>query len=416
MSEFKSIDFIKTIGAPVEQVFEAFNSSVAWQSWFSDFAEVDFSEKGRLYCWWNVGYYASGLFQKIVENHLISFTWSGPDEPHGTLVEVILSPKEHVPEAYAPEVDLTDMKATEVTIRHSGIGAGDEWTERIAAYKRGWETALANLKSVLETGLDKRIFDRPMLGIMPGNLVDDLKAEELGLPVSYGIILASVVEDLGAETAGLKKDDVLLSLNHKELNNYSDISAALVGSKVGDQIEVIFFRDRKEHVVQMTLSSRPIPDIPVSAEELSHSINKIYAEMAAERDVLFDGVTEEEAAVRPAPDSWSAKETLVHLLYTERWLHLAISCALSDQRTGGFANQLDLIAAVAHVYTLKDLLEELKRSERVTIASFKVLPDEFVADKRKFFSLVNNLGQGFAWHTRAHFEQIKEAIQAARDA
>ena len=143
---------------------------------------------------------------------------------------------------------------------------------------------------------------------------------------------------------------------------------------------------------------------------------KTYAEVVQERETLFEGVSEAEVSARPAPEEWSAKETLVHLLYTERWLHLALSCNVSGQRSGGFANQLELIAAMADSYPLAELLAELTRSEQVTVASLKALPDDFVADKRKFLGLANNLGQGFALHTRLHFDQIKEAIEAARAA
>jgi len=415
MSDLKSIELVETIVAPSEQVFTAFGSSVAMQSWFSDFAEVAFSEKGRLYYWWNVGYYASGLFTKIIDNELIAFTWSGPDEPHGTQVEVFFTTKEDVPKAYAPEVESTKVQATEVMIRHSGIGAGNEWAERLAAYKKGWEVGLANLKSVMETGIDKRLYDRPMLGIMPGDLIDEDKAPDLGLPVPFGVVLSGAVEGMGAEAAGLTKDDIIVSLNNHDLKGYQDFNAALSGRKAGDEVEVIFYRDGEKHVVQMILSHRQIPEAPRSAAELGESVGKTYDEMTDERDALFKGVSDAEASARPTPESWSAKETLVHMLYTERWLHLAISMAVSEQRTGGFTNQLELIAAMASAYTLDELLTELKLSEKATVASLKALPADFVADKRKFRGFVNGVGQGFAQHSRSHFDQIKAAIEAAKE-
>jgi hypothetical protein len=133
-----------------------------------------------------------------------------------------------------------------------------------------------------------------------------------------------------------------------------------------------------------------------------------------ERDRLFEGISDAEASARPSLDSWSAKETLVHLLYTERWLHLAISLAVSEQRTGGFANQIDFIGAVASLYTLEGLLAELKQSEAITVAVLKGLPEDFVADKRKFLSLASTVGQGYAQHSRSHFDQIKNAIEVAK--
>ena len=153
---------------------------------------------------------------------------------------------------------------------------------------------------------------------------------------------------------------------------------------------------------------------PANAVEFGEAAAKVYAEVADEREALFEGVTEEEASARPEPKEWSAKETLAHLLSTERWLHLAISCLVSGQRTGGGANQLELIAALANSYTLEELLFELRRSEQVTAASIKALPEDFVADKRKFLGFAHGTGQGFALHTRLHFDQIKAAIEAAR--
>ena len=400
MTDFKTLEFVETISAPVAQVYAAFGSSIAVESWFADFAEVVLSENNRFYCWWNVGYYAGGKFTKIIENEQIAFTWNGLGEPHETQVDIFFTEKDGV---------------TEVKIEHGDIGSGSEWAERIAAYEKGWKTGLANLKSVMETGLDKRIYDRPMLGIMPGNLVDEEKAAELKIPVSYGVILQGTVDGMGAEAAGLKGDDVLVSLNQHELKGYQDFAPALGDRKAGDVVEVIFYREGEKHTVQMELSRRQIPETPASAIELGDVAAKAYAEVAEEREALFEGVTEAEASARPEPKEWSAKETLVHLLHSERGLHLFVSGLVSGQRTGGFANQLELIAAMADAYTLEELLFELKRSEEVTAALIKALPAEFVADKRKFLGFAYIfLSQGFALHTRLHFDQIKAAIEAAR--
>ena len=188
MTGTQTLEFVETIEAPIPQVYKAFGSSIAWESWFTDFAEVDLKEKGRFYCWWNVGYYAGGLFTKVTENEQIAFTWHGLHEPLETVVEVSFEKAKN---------------GTLVKIAHKNVGTTSEWAERVAAYERGWETGLANLKSVMETGLDKRIYDRPMLGIMLGNLVDAKKAAELSLPVDYGENLSGVVEGMGAEAAGL---------------------------------------------------------------------------------------------------------------------------------------------------------------------------------------------------------------------
>jgi membrane-associated protease RseP (regulator of RpoE activity) len=254
-----------------------------------------------------------------------------------------------------------------------------------------------------------------MLGIILGDLVDEEKAPKLKLPISYGVILQGTIEGMGAEAAGLRGNDVIVSMNQQELKSYQDFAPAFRDCKAGDEVEVIFYRDGEKHTVPMELSRRQIPETPANAIELGEAAAKVYAEVAEERKALFEGITEEEASARPEPEEWSAKEILVHMLYSERWLHLAIASLLSGQRVGGFANQLELIAALADSYTLEELLSELKRSEQVTVASIKALPEDFVTDKRRFLGFAySQTGQGFALHTRSHFDQIKAAIEAAR--
>lgn len=43
------------------------------------------------------------------------------------------------------------------------------WEKMAETFRENWESSLENLKSVLETGIDLRIANRPMLGIVPGD-------------------------------------------------------------------------------------------------------------------------------------------------------------------------------------------------------------------------------------------------------
>jgi membrane-associated protease RseP (regulator of RpoE activity) len=245
-------------------------------------------------------------------------------------------------------------------------------------------------------------------------VVDEKLAEKLGTPVARGIQLAGVLAGMSAEAAGLQENDVLITLNDHPMMTFQDFAPALAGKKAGDVVKVAYYRGSELHTIDMELARRPVPEQPQTAAALADLMAAEYTKVAEERDALFASANEAQASARPAPEEWSAKETLVHLLYTERWLHMAISCIVGEQRTGGFVNQLELIAALASAYTLDELLFELKKSEAVTVASIRALPESFVTDKRKFFGFVNTLGQGFVQHTRNHFDQIKQALAAAQ--
>ena len=152
MSAKKSLIFSERIAAPLAQVFRAFTSSAALQSWFADFAEIDARKGGRFYAWWNTGFHASGTITKHKENRRIALTWFGAGEPKATKLKIAFTEEDG---------------ETVVEIKHKGLGDDDRWQQTTQQIQTGWETALANLKSVMETGLDKRVFDQPMLWVFP---------------------------------------------------------------------------------------------------------------------------------------------------------------------------------------------------------------------------------------------------------
>jgi uncharacterized protein YndB with AHSA1/START domain len=400
MTENQKLKFTQTINAPAKQVYDAFTSSVALQAWFADFAEADASENGRFYAWWNTGYYTSGKFSKVEEGKQITFSWQGLGEPGKTKVSIALEEE--------------DGK-TQVTIKHRGVGTTDAWADATKEIKQGWEIALENLKSVIETGLDKRVFDIPMLGVIPSEVIDEKRAEELNLPISTGIRIGGVVEGLGAEAAGMQSEDVIYSLNKQILKRYPDFATALRGKKVGETVEVVYYRASEEQTTDMLLSGRPVPKMPASAQELADMTSEIYEQINADIDKLFEKVTDEEASYSAEPDQWSAKEVLAHLIFTERYQHTTMTAAIENYRAGGISNDSGMLTAIANAYPLEDLIAEYKRCEEITVAAVTALPDDFVADKRRFFALTLSLSeQGFPLHTHGHFPQIQAAIEAAK--
>jgi uncharacterized protein YndB with AHSA1/START domain len=399
MQATQTLEISKLIKASIKKVYQSFTSSVALESWFSDFAEIVPIEKGRFYAYWNPGHYADGIIKEIVENQRISLTWRGKGEPIETDVEL----------SFEEESDGTLVK-----ILHSNLGTTGDWIETTKAIRSGWEFAIHNLKSLLETGLDRRIYDRPMLGLYPNQVVDEVMIEKFNLPVKTGIQIGGVVEGLGADIAGIKADDVIFSLNGYELKGFNDFAGAISGVNAGDVVEVVYFRGDQKFTVDMELSHRPSPQIPDSPADLAKKISQSYEDFDRELDKTFVGVNDVEASFSPNANEWSAKETLVHLLYSERWLHLAISCTVADQRAGGFVNQTELIRAMADTYSLSELITELKKCEQITVRMISALPNDFAKDKRRYVSFASSFGHGFAKHSLSHLPQIQAVIETAR--
>lgn len=399
--EMQTLMFVQRIEASPSQVYYAFTNPVALQGWFGDTVEAETRENGRFYAWWNVGYYTSGLFTALEPDKRVSFTWHGLDEPAPTRVDVLLEGQ---------------GERTQVTLKHKDVGTGQAWEQLAKGFNENWRYYLENLKSVLERGIDKRFYDRPMLGVMPSDMIDERKAEELGLPVQTGSLLSDVVADQGAAAAGIQGGDVLYSIGGHKLCTFQDFATALSGYKAGDHLEVVYYRQGEQHTVEMLLSGRPYPEYPSTPQELAEALRAANAQTDAEIAALFADVPEQQTTQRPAPNEWSAKEVIAHLLINEHWAHIYVGLAIAGQRTAGYTNELCAVAAIASAYpTTADIIAAFQRSQRITAAAVQALPDEFVARKAAYGSLADMLLNGFPAHTRGHYPQIEAAIQTAGD-
>ena len=258
----------RTVAVAPNEVYRAFTNKIALQDWLCNTAEVEPRVGGRIYLWWDKGYHSSGTYTDLERGKTVSFTWRGPADPEATEVHVSFQPQ--------------GESATRVTLTHSGLGPGEEWSEAAFQDKRGWESALENLQSVLETGTDLRIARRPMFGMSSGNNLDDALTAKLGVPVSEGLWLGGLVDGLGAQKAGLQKDDVVVSLGDRPVVNFATFATALQSHRAGDKVDIGFYRGSERRTVTMQLSERPAPNIPATHDALVEGLRATHAELDAE--------------------------------------------------------------------------------------------------------------------------------------
>ncbi|MFK7773665.1 MAG: PDZ domain-containing protein [Saprospiraceae bacterium] len=81
-------------------------------------------------------------------------------------------------------------------------------------------------------------------------------------PSAEGMELLDVVKDSPAEKAGLKKGDILQSVNEHQVSTYDKLTKALSNYKPGDSIVVMYKRDGQVNKVQANLANSK--DVPSS--------------------------------------------------------------------------------------------------------------------------------------------------------
>jgi hypothetical protein len=132
----------------------------------------------------------------------------------------------------------------------------------------------------------------------------------------------------------------------------------------------------------------------------------------------LDGVTDSEASYSPGPEEWSAKETLVHLIHNERDMHGWINDLFSGQERfydEWPGDRLFRIRATLAAYPhVSDLMAELRRSLKETVASVAFIDPEFTNRKASYWRLGTAL-LGAPKHIQEHIQQIEDNIRTARD-
>jgi uncharacterized protein YndB with AHSA1/START domain len=397
-----SLKFVHTLNTPASQVYRAFTNATALREWLCDTASVDPKPGGRFYIAWNGGYYASGEYVKLQADSEVVFIWSGRDDPSPTRVTLTLKS--------------LDNGATTFSLEHTGLDNTPAWTKAKDEISRGWNEGLDNLMSILENGHDLRITRRPMMGVMFGDF-NKKKAEELGVPVSEGLRLDSTVDGSGAQKAGLRKNDVIVTFAGKPATDFNTVINQLQHKKAGESVEVGFYRGADKKHVEMELAARPLPEIPKTAKQFGEMLQKLFAESDAELKAALEGVSDAQAAHKLSPDEWSAMEVIAHLIHEQRDYHAWINDMVYSQErvSDGFGDNLPArISATAAVYDSKDaILEEFFRNEQETVYLVSHLSDDFIADKAGFWRVAFILLQT-PFHTKDHTDQIKAAVGAAR--
>jgi uncharacterized protein YndB with AHSA1/START domain len=390
------------VDAPVKFAYRAFTNSTSLREWLCDVATVEPRPLGRMYLWWRGDFYSSGHYLEVKEHKHVKFRWFSSIDSAATEVTVTF---------------IGENGGTLIRMDHD-VPDDPAWAKMAESFRENWADSLENLKSVLETGIDLRLANRPMLGIVPGDFTED-QAAALGVPVRDGMRLDGVVDGMGAQKCGLQKDDVIVEFaGHLIRNDTGSFANAIAGKKGGEKIEVTFYRGPEKRAVTMELSKRPMPKVPFDPAELEKQARPLYESALAEISKAFEEFSDEQAMARPEPGEWSALETVAHLISGERFNMLTLAGLIDGYEpvADGFGTNVhaQVRAIVKTNPSIALMLDTLQRAVEETLAFTSLIPAEFVANKGSYYRYASGLLQP-NFHLTAHLEQIKAALSSARE-
>ena len=135
------------------------------------------------------------------------------------------------------------------------IGINAAIASRTGSYE-GYSFAIPSniAKKVVEDFIQFGALQRAYLGVIPVEITDEL-AEEEGLDVLSGVYVAEIEENGGAAKAGIKKGDVIVSINDNVVDTRTQLIGVIGQYRPGDKVNVKVSRKNKEHNFVVTLKN-----------------------------------------------------------------------------------------------------------------------------------------------------------------
>ncbi|HKJ05926.1 MAG TPA: trypsin-like peptidase domain-containing protein [Flavobacteriaceae bacterium] len=92
-----------------------------------------------------------------------------------------------------------------------------------------------------------------VLGVIGGELNSKI-ADELGVENTEGYYISEVIENSGAQKAGLKYKDIIVQIDGIKIKSFADLKGFLSAKRPGDIVEVTYIRNDKEIVKRIKLA------------------------------------------------------------------------------------------------------------------------------------------------------------------
>jgi S1-C subfamily serine protease len=135
----------------------------------------------------------------------------------------------------------------------------------------GFAVPSNTVKDVVAQILRTGRVDHAYLGIRGQAVTDDV-ADRYNLPVEHGVLVESVLDDSGADRAGLQAGDtevvvagetyvlggdIIVAFDGRKLSSIEELRDAISAQKPGDVVTLVIYRDATKTSVKVTLGRQP---------------------------------------------------------------------------------------------------------------------------------------------------------------
>src|SRR5690606_28236501 len=94
--------------------------------------------------------------------------------------------------------------------------------------------------------------------------VDARLSESFGLDRPRGALVSSVDPEGPAAKAGVRPGDIIVGVNDKPIERFTDLSETVASMKPGGEVKLTVWRDRKERAIEVGVEEMPEPQVRVA--------------------------------------------------------------------------------------------------------------------------------------------------------
>jgi len=120
----------------------------------------------------------------------------------------------------------------------------------------GFAIPINMARDIMNELIDSGRVVRGYLGVLPQDITPEL-AQALNVPVHAGVLIATVEPGTPAAKAGIRKRDVILTFNEREVKTANALRIAVAAVKPGATVPVEVLRDGQKLTVSVTVVEQP---------------------------------------------------------------------------------------------------------------------------------------------------------------
>jgi serine protease Do len=136
------------------------------------------------------------------------------------------------------------------------IGITNMKIAQVGVEGMGYAISINEALPVINTLIEQGSISRPWMGIGV-TTVNEMVASIYGLAVNEGVLITSVVTGSPAVKAGLNQGDIITKINDTDITTTSDLAELLYKSKVGQKINITYWRGDTQETTELTLTEMP---------------------------------------------------------------------------------------------------------------------------------------------------------------